>query len=285
MFLIICNIKMEVLCNVSEIISELQICFSNNISLNDIEPDYTLVINYVDKSSITVTLVNDMKEIIYNDTFESRKFMDIFVNQMLLYILRDKNIISFHASSFMYNNTLYIIIGKSGSGKTTFVLNSMLKNNAAYFSDDFTVFDLSNKMFMPFSRMFHIRMNTLKLLSLEKYNKRELFYKNDDDPYQIFFPAELGIKICSLNKSISDVCFVNIKYVNGTSTKLEIKEPIDSLQFLIRNCSNITSVNTNIIDFFKEAIKSGAQFYSLEYSDYSNAFDKLTRTTEEKNNV
>ncbi len=273
------EICISVKCEIEEINQEIKDCFYNNVTLLKSKYKYVLSIHKRENRSITVIL-NDINGIeVYHDTFDRSRFIDIFTNQIIANLIHQCQVISFHASSFWLKGHLFVILGGSGSGKTTFVLKCLKDYGASYFSDDFTIFDLNHHAFVPFSRMFHVRKNTERLLEIPE-NKKESYFKDALDSYKLYSPYELGIPICNNKVSLSDVCFVKIKYSKGVNTGFMKLSPKESVMYLIENCSNITSIGTDMVHFYQKARSSEAKFYSLTYSDHKDAFEKLLKKLE-----
>lgn len=273
------EICISVECEIEEINQEIKDCFYHNETLFNCNHKYVISIHRYSSNSITV-IMNDINGVeVYHDTFNRNRFIDIFTNQIIANLIHQCQVISFHASSFWLKGHLFVILGCSGSGKTTFVLKSLKDHGASYFSDDFTIYDLNHQVFVPFSRMFHVRKNAERLLEIPENNK-ESYFKDALDSYKLYSPYELGIPICNNKISLSEVCFVKIKYSKGVSTRFMKLSPMESVMHLIENCSNITSVGIDMIHFYKKARSSEAKFCSITYSDYKDAFEKLIKELE-----
>lgn len=87
---------------------------------------------------------------------------------VLVALLHQRNIISFHASSFVSEGRGVMILGETGAGKSSLTLSFAL-NGAGFLTDDLTpvVFSGEQPCVMPLNRRMKIRSATAAELGLE----------------------------------------------------------------------------------------------------------------------
>lgn len=87
---------------------------------------------------------------------------------VLVALLHQRNIISFHASSFVFEKQGVIILGETGAGKSSLTL-SFAMGGAGFLTDDLTpvVFTRGRPSVMPLHRRMKIRTSTAVELGVE----------------------------------------------------------------------------------------------------------------------
>lgn len=89
-------------------------------------------------------------------------------NQVLVALLHQRKIISFHASSFVHDGRGVMILGETGAGKSSLTLSFALKEGG-FMTDDLTpvVYDGLAPCIMPLHRKVKIRKDTAIQLGLD----------------------------------------------------------------------------------------------------------------------
>jgi hypothetical protein len=92
--------------------------------------------------------------------------------QGVLARLHDRGMYAIHAGAVVYGNTALIIAGKSGQGKTSFVLG-LLQRGLGLLSDEFAILAPGSQAILPYRRSIHIRPGTPELIpALESVRER-----------------------------------------------------------------------------------------------------------------
>jgi len=98
-----------------------------------------------------------------------REWVKLWLNsQILVALLHQRRIINFHASSFVYNGLGIMILGETGSGKSSLTLAFAL-DDGGFLTDDITpvVFNDTLPCIMPLNRKVKIRKDTAQKLGLD----------------------------------------------------------------------------------------------------------------------
>lgn len=90
-------------------------------------------------------------------------------NQVLVALLHQRGIISFHAGSFVYGGRGVLVTGATGAGKTSLTLAFAL-NGAGFLTDDLTpvVFRGGRPLIMPLHRRVKIRPDTARMPGIDQ---------------------------------------------------------------------------------------------------------------------
>lgn len=95
--------------------------------------------------------------------------VDLFLNsQLLVSILHQRSVISFHAGSFVYRGKGVMIPGETGAGKTSLTF-SFAQNGAGFIADDLTpvIFSGSTPLILPLHRKSKLRKGTAEMLGID----------------------------------------------------------------------------------------------------------------------
>lgn len=98
-----------------------------------------------------------------------REWIRLYLEGMVLVaLLHQREIISFHASSFIFGGQGVIIMGETGAGKSSLTLSFAL-DGAGFLTDDLTpvVFNRGTPSVMPLNRRMKIRTSTAAELGVE----------------------------------------------------------------------------------------------------------------------
>ena len=90
------------------------------------------------------------------------EWVRLYLNgQVLVALLHQRGVISFHASSFVHNGLGVMILGETGAGKSSLTL-SFVKHGAGFLTDDLTpvVFAGGRPAVMPLKRRMKIRTSS-----------------------------------------------------------------------------------------------------------------------------
>jgi hypothetical protein len=89
-------------------------------------------------------------------------------NQVLVALLHQRKIISFHASSFVYDGRGVMITGETGAGKTSLTA-SFVMSGAGFLTDDLTpvIFSKSGPGILTLNRDIKLRTNTVDQLKID----------------------------------------------------------------------------------------------------------------------
>lgn len=113
--------------------------------------------------------VRDGREVIYHVADGAdRAWVQLYLNgQVLVALLHQRKIISFHASSFINTGRGVMLIGETGSGKTSLMLAFALAG-AGFLSDDLTpvVFRDNVPQFWSISRKVKLRSDAIAQLNI-----------------------------------------------------------------------------------------------------------------------
>lgn len=273
-------ILIELYSEISEVSRLIQMCLpvdEQEEHLGEISAGYTIHI-CVNKNlgSISLTCCSGKRDIIYKDNLPESHCVPVLFNQILPQILmREKGYLLFHASGVVKQNRLFLFVGKSGSGKTTLTLKALLTYGADYFSDDLTIYNVSTKRFMPFTRMFHIKTGTEKYFMFDG-SKKAVFHKRGEDStetaYKIFWPGELQGPVPVYDKPfipgevvIVEACFL------GSDKRMQqenigIAAADEAFPMMVNNCMNIKKAKKEFLIGYKQ-IKSQARFFRAEFKD------------------
>lgn len=99
-----------------------------------------------------------------------------------------KGTIFMHSASFSYNDNAYILCGEKGTGKTTLLMNTLLKlKNAKLVSNDVTLITKENEILPVYSGAM-VSKKTLDLLHLDisKLEKSNKFYFDEESEKYYF---------------------------------------------------------------------------------------------------
>jgi hypothetical protein len=94
--------------------------------------------------------------------------------QVLVALLHQRSILSFHASSFILNARGIMVLGETGAGKSSLTASFALKG-AGFLTDDLTpvIFKRSKPYIWPLYRNIRLRENTVGQLNINKNKLKE----------------------------------------------------------------------------------------------------------------
>ena len=92
-------------------------------------------------------------------------------SQVLVALLHQREIINFHAGSFVYNGRGVMVLGETGAGKSSLVIAAAQKG-AGFLTDDLTpvVFRDGYPCIWPLRRKVKIRRDTAEQLGIDQDN-------------------------------------------------------------------------------------------------------------------
>ena len=102
-------------------------------------------------------------------------WVQLYLNgQVLVALLHQRKIISFHASSFIHDGRGVMILGETGAGKSSLTVSFALAG-AGFLSDDLTpvIFKGSKPYIWPLYRDIKLRENTVAQLDISREKLRE----------------------------------------------------------------------------------------------------------------
>lgn len=103
------------------------------------------------------------------------EWVKLYLNgQVLVALLHQRRIISFHASSFVYNDYGVMILGETGAGKSSLTLSFVL-NGAGFMTDDLTpvIFRNGTACIMPVYKDVKVRPDTAQRLDIDSARLRD----------------------------------------------------------------------------------------------------------------
>ena len=114
--------------------------------------------------------VRDGREVLYHAADGAdRAWVQLYLNgQVLVALLHQRQIINFHASSFIYGGHGVMILGDTGAGKTSLALSFAL-NGVGFLSDDLTPVVLKEGVpkIWPQNRKVKLRSDTIGQLKID----------------------------------------------------------------------------------------------------------------------
>lgn len=120
--------------------------------------------------------VRNGNEVIYSvEEGADPDWVNLYLNgQVLVALLHQRNVISFHASSFVYDGIGVMILGESGAGKSSLAVAFALKG-AELLTDDITPVFFRNSVLhiMPLHGEVRIRRHTVEELKIGSERLRE----------------------------------------------------------------------------------------------------------------
>lgn len=120
--------------------------------------------------------VHDGQEVIFSPLLVAdSEWVQLYLNnQVLVALLHQRKIISFHASSFILGGRGVMILGETGAGKTSLTL-AFVMNDAGFMSDDLTpvVFRENVPSVWSLNRRVKIREDSIEQLDLAGLNLSE----------------------------------------------------------------------------------------------------------------
>ncbi|MBN2633579.1 MAG: hypothetical protein JXR66_08490 [Bacteroidales bacterium] len=151
--------------------------------------------------------VRDGREVeYYAEIGADPDWVRLYLNgQVLVALLHQRKIISFHASSFVYDGRGVMILGESGAGKSSLTAAFVLKGDLLLTDDVTPVVLLGSEMrIMPLHGSIRIRKNTAEQLNLNSDKLREAEYgtgkqylltgnaREENYPLQTILKIEIG---------------------------------------------------------------------------------------------
>lgn len=126
-------------------------------------------------------------------------------NQVLAALLHQRQIINFHASSFVYNDKGIMILGETGAGKSSLTASFIL-DGAGFLTDDLTpvIFEGDIPFIMPLERRIKLVDDSIEQLDIpgERLKRAEAgtgkhylqtdYTHSDNYPLQTIFRVEVG---------------------------------------------------------------------------------------------
>ena len=120
--------------------------------------------------------VRDGKEVEYSIVQGADpNWVQLYLNgQVLVALLHQREIINFHASSFIHDGRGVMILGETGAGKSSLTVSFALAG-AGFLSDDLTpvIFKRSKPYIWPLFKDIKLRENTVAQLELNREKLRE----------------------------------------------------------------------------------------------------------------
>lgn len=275
------------ICSESLILAEQIKCgLLSTIETENVERyDYTILFtSNIGLKTIAMTCISSDGIIVYRDSVLEEDCVTLLFNQLLpMLITKSTDYLIFHASSCIINNKLFLFMGKSGSGKTTLLLKILLRHNGVYFSDDFTLYDWQNDVFIPYVGMFHVKSEAEKHLLLSG-NDKKVYYKISDDrskvAYKIYFPADFSPPLNTLRKTIGSekIIVVDTKYLEhaNDSERDGLFEIPSEMHFdtLVRNCTNIKTRSFQLLKAYTH-IKEKTIYLRATFQDDREIINSL----------
>lgn len=123
-------------------------------------------------------------------------------SQVLAAILHQRRVINFHSSSLIYKNRGIMILGETGSGKSS-LTTAFALDGAEFLSDDFTAVTFKDRkpVIWPFFRPVKIREETAIQLGIDRRRLRKAekgtgkFFIDLPESMVVEFPLNLILKI------------------------------------------------------------------------------------------
>ena len=218
--------------------------------------------NKVTSSVSLMCVCHQNGDLVYRDNLPLCYCGTVLFNQVLpKIVIRERGYLLFHASGIVANDRLILFLGKSGSGKTSLVLKAVLSYGASYFSDDFTVYNIRTRKFIPFPRMLHIKPDTERRFMLNGKGKIEFEKQSKDGyatKYKVFYPKEIeGMKcVCTSSAEYKELAFVDACYLGNINSaipeRIETAAASSRFEMLAENCANIKTAQTDLIAGYRQ---------------------------------
>ena len=152
-------------------------------------------------------LAQEGKKVLYStDPGADPDWVRLYLNgQVLVALLHQRKIINFHASSFIYNGLGIMVLGDTGSGKSSLTVSFAL-GGAGFMTDDLTplIFRDGHPLIWPLLREVKLRADTIgkldidpgRLRKAEEGTGKHYFDINrarvSDFPLAVIFKIEIG---------------------------------------------------------------------------------------------
>lgn len=178
---------------------------------------------------------------------------------------------TFHASTVEKNNQAIMVIGDSGSGKSTFTA-LLLAHNINVIADDITPILATDKKVYKYPGGISIKSGAFSLLESVIPNFKDLpsFYINPYKGYVKYLPLKSHI---DFSKGYSCNTMLCINYQKDKPTSLELMSINEALEILIPE--SWVAPQQEHAETFLNWIKE-VRFYKLTYSDYKEAILKFS---------
>lgn len=231
---------------------------------------------------ITVRYESFDGSFLYKDTFVEGHVCDFFLGQMFPIMLRTyKKYLMLHATGIHKDNVIYILINKSGSGKTTFSLQSIIFRDFSFFSDDSIIYDMENDTFYPVSKVLHIKKDTMRLFGM-KCDEKKISYKTGGEEYAIFTIDEFFEKTNSNRifegngegMKFNRVYLLNTVYSSEKGFYIYPLAGIAKYKIIMENCANVAEQHSNILNILKNQWKD-VNVYKTISNDFSEILDQV----------
>jgi|GEM_PF-6655395 len=215
--------------------------------------------------------------------------MEIFLTLGLTLLFVDRNIIPFHGAAILIEDSIFIISAKSNTGKSTLLLNLLLKGYKLC-ADDLIPIEISEK------GCFGIQSNCsfVKLWddTIEKYNiknlRKEIIYKTGK--YRVLFKDNLVDEIQSYVK-IREIIILNTNFdgegviteeLNGLKKLVNIFE-LTHGTLLLKDLLNKKLFNKHML--LKNNIKVTEWKYKKNYKNLDILIDMISERSKNAINI
>lgn len=207
-------------------------------------------------------------------------FIESYLEICIAHFLRLNNLIPMHGSAFVLDNQCFTLIGKSGVGKSTTLLQ-FLDEGAILVANDFFAIDYKNRKIYSLDRTIAVRKSKIlkKLSIMKNFKKRGYLFHS----LQKYFDAQVIFKEFIKEYDIEFISFleitennkINIKklsesksliYWNNTKIKypFSIENPIDNINMFKKFYNNFRFIAIEIPNFKKKILKKGEKNFTLE---------------------
>lgn len=257
--------SVAILFNNEEILNELMIMYSPYANLY-----LTKKLGDISKSCIiSIDKLGDMYKINFNGISEYEvdfnkiiEIIEIFLHKVLY---TENEYLFLHGAALSLNKTGFLILGGTGSGKTT-LTTYLLQDEFKYITDDKIIVNAVNGKICLFNRPIQLRKGGKSVLS-EKYGYnlklKEKVYTNKDERY-----------LLDVNDNVSDnyLCvrkiFIINRSTNGDATCFKIDKE-SAFNSIISNLYSSAKIKQNV-EHIIELIKN-TDIYCLKYSKMCDA--------------
>lgn len=219
-------------------------------------------------------------------------FIESYIEICVAHFLRINNLIPIHGSAFVIKDKCYTLIGKSGVGKSTTLLQ-FLDVGGILIANDFFVIDYENKKVYTLDKTIAVRKSKIlkKLSIMKNFNKKSLLFNS----VQKYYDAQMIFNNFIKCYDIDAITFIEIIdedktkirklnelesliYWNNTKIKYPfiIENPIDNYYMFKKIYKSFAFFTIGIPNFKNKKIRKGEKNFTLEeFLECNNEFNSI----------
>lgn len=202
----------------------------------------------------------------HNSVCELTEFNNLF-REIIVKISAMDGMVWMHSSAFIYKGKTFLVVGKKGDGKTTFLLKAIKNLDAQFIGNDQIPVFIEKKNICCYSWRPDIKICSNDFSDDEIDKKAKVLYLvNNKIPYRFIdyerMSKRLEKKIISPNQNLKIKC---------SNTKLSTVDYI----FILRNQEGITEIkNSSIIEYIKDDPETILEFKLRDLNKYMSYWNK-----------